>query len=234
MKNIIFILIIIITASKITRAENYLTEAQQQEKDGNYAAAISNYINIINQDAGNYKVYNRIGILYQLLGKEDEAKNYFVLAIIANNEYTEGYFNIGLWYYKKEKYVEASINFKRAISISPENPDIYISLINCYIKMNELTQADTVINDIIKNFPNNHKILNLVGIIKLYNGKNDEAEKYFRQALLLNNDDKIKNNLAIALYLSGKTDEAKNLLKDIKKYDIIKENAQFFNKGVKK
>lgn len=232
MKTLI-IIVLFFLFSTFLQAENYIQIAASYEKQGDYTSAISNYINAINNDIGNYKLYNRVALLYEKIGQDKLAKDYFVKAIIVNNDYVEGYYNLGLWYYKKAKYIEAMINFKRALSITYENIDLYVALINCYIKLNKIQLAERLLNKILNRFPENYKILNLAGIISLLRNDYRNAEKYFRRALEINNDDRLINNLGIALYLSGKRKEAKKLLTKIKKYDKIEENIKLIEGGGK-
>ncbi|HEC92717.1 MAG TPA: tetratricopeptide repeat protein, partial [Candidatus Atribacteria bacterium] len=109
----------------------------------------------------------------------------------------------------------------------------YVSLINCYIKLNKIQLAEQILNKSLNRFPENYKLLNLAGIISLLKNDYKYAERYFRQALDINNDDKIINNLGIALYLAGKKKEAKKLLTKIKKYDKIEENIKLIEGGGK-
>lgn len=215
-------------------AENFLNLAEEYESKGNYAAAISNYINAINNAPGNYKLYNRVGLLYEKLSNSILSKDYFVRSIIVNNEYIEGYYNLGLWYYNRAKYDEAIINFKRALAISQSKPEIYINLINCYIKSNNVDSCMKFLEMALKMFPENYEILNLAGIVYMLKANYDLAIKHFRKALNKKEDDKIINNLGIALYLSGKKDEAKKLLTNIKKYDKIEENIKLLETGGRK
>jgi len=191
---------------------------------------LSNYIKLYEQNPGDFELCNKIGVLYENLGNFEEAKKYFLISIYLNNNYYEGFNNLGLWYYNRGDYNNAIKNFKTAIEISSNRIDSYINLMNSYIKLNDLNNASEVLNWCLNNFSDNYEILNLAGILSIMKGYYNSAVNYFERAYKLEKDDRVGNNLGVALYLAGRRKEAKKILTKISKNDIIKENLKLIEK----
>ncbi len=215
MKIIIFILLFIIKA-----------QAQTNED-------LKDYLNIIEQEPGNYQVYNKVGLIYVSINNFDEAKNYFEKAITLNNNDYYGYYNLGLLYYNQDKMTEALTHFKRAYLIS-KTSEVYISIINCFIKLKSYDFALRSLSEAFKTHPHpqDYKLLNTGGVIALFQNNFSQAKEYFLKALSLSDDSKIKSNLAITEYYLGNKNSAKQTLKNLKKdLNLFNENFNTINKA---
>lgn len=210
MKRIIVLLLIVLSSSLFADGTN----------------DINKYLEIINNEPGNFRAYNKIGLLYT--EKEDyiQAEKYFKNAIILNNNYYEGYFNLGLLYYDHNKLEEALDHFKRAYILNKDQVDLYVCLINTCLKLNKITQAKEYFNKGSTKFKEtSYKLLNCGGVIELLYKNHKKAKEYFEKALKMKDDNKMKNNLAIAEYKLGNKKEALDILKDIdKSINVISEN----------
>lgn len=187
---------------------------------------LNNYLKMSQKDPGNYELCNKIGLLYIQKNEYKTAKNYFAKAIILNNNYFEGYYNLTLLYYHLNDFSNAIVNIKRAIAINNKKVNTYIILINCYIRLKKWKMAKALFKETIAKFSeDNYKLLNCGGVLQLKEKKYKQAKEYFRKALKIKNDVKIKNNLAIAEYYSGNHKKAKDILKSLgNDYNIMKEN----------
>lgn len=213
MKIIIFLLIFIIKA-----------QAQTNED-------LKNYLNIIEQEPGNYQVYIKVGLLYVSKNNFEEAKNYFEKAITLNNNDYHGYYNLGLLYYNQDKMTEALTHFKRAYLIS-KTSEVYISIINCFIKLKSYDFAQRSLSEAFKTYPQDYKLFNTGGVIALLQNNFSQAKEYFLKALTLSDDSKIKSNLAITEYYLGNKNSAKQTLKNLKKdLNLFNENFNTINKA---
>lgn len=210
MIRIIFFLLILLNS--------FLYAAEKEE--------INKYLEIIKKDPGDFQAYNKIGLLYIEKNDYKQAENYFKNSIILNNNYYESYYNLGLLYYQQNKFDEALDNFKRAYILNQKNVEIYICLINTSLKLNKITQAKGYFNKGFNLYKEkNHKLLNCGGVIELLCKNYEKAKIYFEKVLKLKDDNKIKNNLAIAEYYLGNKQKAKEILKDFdKSFNIISEN----------
>ena len=180
----------------------------------------------INNNPGSYKTYNKIGMIYYERNNSIESEKFFIRAIILNNNYYEGYFNLGLLYYKQNNNIKALENFQRAHILNNEIEELYINLINTCLKINKISLAKKYLNKGFNKFDKkNYKLLNCSGIIELLLKDYKKAVLNFKEALKIENNNEIKNNLAIAEYYSGNKGEAEKILKEIgNDSGIIKEN----------
>ncbi|MDD5066462.1 MAG: tetratricopeptide repeat protein [bacterium] len=192
--------------------------------------ALKTYLEAIRNDPGDYSTCNMIGLWYVNHNDPGQAGEYFSRALTLNNNYYEGCFNMGLLLYHQNKVVEALPYFKRAFSIS-KNADIYVVLINCFIKLNNIDFASRTLEEAMKSYKDNHKLLNTAGVIELYKNNYTKAREYFSSAYKIKEDSKTRNNLAIAEYLSGNKENAKQTLKSLKKdLKLFNENFELINK----
>ncbi len=187
---------------------------------------VNKYLEIIKKEPGNFQAYNKAGLAYAQKGDQEEAEKYFKNSIIVNNNYYEGYFNLGLLYYQQKNFNKAIENFKRCYSINMKNVGLYVVFINTSLKLNKITRAKEYFNKGYKLFKEtDHRLLNCGGVIELLCRNYKKARTFFSKALELKDNNKIKNNLAIVEYKLGNKKKAKEILKSIgKSLDIMSEN----------
>lgn len=113
------------------------------------------------------------------------------------------------------RYTEALKSYQQAAELDPTNLKLRYSIGNVCEKSGRRTTGLTVMNDILKEKPDDASALNFVGYTLLVTGGDiDRAEILIRKANELKpNDGYIMDSLGWALFKRGKTDEALELLK---------------------
>lgn len=89
---------------------------------------------------------------------------------------------------KSETYAKA----EQALRDKPNDPDIAGQLLQAYAAYQDMPRFDSEAPQFLQHFPDNHKLLNTVGMIHFQYGRMEEARDYLEQSLLLCDDDDIR------------------------------------------
>jgi tetratricopeptide (TPR) repeat protein len=117
---------------------------------------------VIKDDPENFEALNALG--YTLADhdlKLDEAYDYIKRAIELSPNDPAIIDSLGWVQYKLGKYVEAEINFNKAIESNISDSELYIHLYKTLIKLDKKQKAKELLLKAKNLFPNNQKILNL-------------------------------------------------------------------------
>ena len=120
---------------------------------------------------------------------------------------------------KEEGYYHAAINELSKIPPNDANfQDAQAEIILCYMESKETNQALNVLNDMLRDNPDNAKFNNLMGVC--YDVKKDHtlAQEYYNKALDIDpNFLGARSNLGLSLALSGQYEDAIATLKEVNK-----------------
>ncbi len=192
---------------------------------------LEKYLNIIQQDPRNYQAYLKMGLIYINQSNYGEAKKNFEQAITLNNNSYEAYYNLGVLLYQQNNVLEAIKSFKQAYLIN-KTSDVYINIVNCFIKLKSYDFALKSITEALNEYKNDYRLLNTAGVIALLKNNFTASKEYFTSALKIRDDNKIKSNLAIAEYYLGNKSNAKQTLKNLRKdLNLFNENFEIINKA---
>lgn len=99
---------------------------------------------------------------------------------------------------------EGEVFLKKAMSISPDNPQTYNNLAYYCISKEDYESAENNIKKAIEISPQNAKFYNTLGLVYLVNNKYDLAEKTFKQGIETDNkDSEIYRNLSLVYWKQG-------------------------------
>ncbi|XP_063677695.1 uncharacterized protein LOC134813749 isoform X3 [Bolinopsis microptera] len=108
----------------------------------NYALAVEDLSSAIKLDALCSIAYYNRAVCYQYLGQNKEALcNYGIVLLLEKELNQRVLLNRGLLYYQSEDYDNALVDFKLAVTDSPDNALLYHTLGLCYHRNNQLKEA---------------------------------------------------------------------------------------------
>ena len=243
---------------------------------GKYQDAISYFQKAIELDIQYIKAYQFIGDCYTALGKYDDGIRYYQKAITLSEKDPILYENIGVCKYQLKEYDDAIKYFKREIELDSQSIYAYQSIGNCCFQLEQYQDAisfykkaieydeknkdiidkskqktDKIWSKISPPYKRNSKVYIGIGNSKYQLKEYDDAIKYFKRAIELENEHtdvykKIgycyynleKYKKAIKYFLHRKSDlildEVRKIehYSDAKSYNNFKEVIEFCQKKI--
>ncbi|BCS55672.1 tetratricopeptide repeat protein [Geobacter sp. SVR] len=175
------------------------------------------------------EIYEKIGNLYRLSGKNDEAIAAYREAAYRNSTSSDVYQNLGILYEKNGKLDEAVVSYKQAIQVKPDNADAHLRLADIWNTRGFYQEAVEQYSEFLRLKPDSPDIqLKLARIFAKNKEVNLAIDAY--NAVLKNSPDNIDVHREIApLYRSkGMNDKAEEHYKKVlaqQKDDVEARNA---------
>lgn len=157
--------------------------------------------------------YNNLGLAYENLQRIDEAKRYYLAALLLNPDYSTSIRNLALLYSKGGQYDSAIIYFRKKYDT---NHNDISNLSNILTNFSKLQQNDSVQLyakklEMIKT--DNPASIREIADAFLDIADYEKAKSFYFKALAIKPSADIYNNLAIAYENEDKNDEAKKYYK---------------------
>lgn len=108
--------------ARLNLADTYFNKKLYKEALGQYQVALSL------SNFKEFQVHNSIGKIYGLQEEYDLALREFQRTVALDNDFAEGYYNLGITYFYKNDMHSAAENFSRARDLDPEYPWSYYGL----------------------------------------------------------------------------------------------------------
>ena len=166
--------------------EKILTLANENLKKGNLKIAKNFYNNVLKIDPLHKKTHNKLGAIFQRLGKYAKAKSCFEKAIQIDPNYIDAHFNLGIILQTLEDLQKAKSCFEKVIELDPSYVGAYNNLGNTFRILGDNQKAKSCFEKVIElnpsyvggysNLGNMHKILN----------EFDESKSCFEKAIQIN------------------------------------------------
>ncbi len=128
--------------------------------------------------------YN-LGLLYQRMGKLEEAEKAYREALILDPAYVKTHNNLGLLYQRTGRDEEAQTSYREALRLDPAFSWAYSNLGSLYKKMGKYDEAEKAYREALRLDPCDAIAEYNLGLLYQALGKNDEAEKAYTEALRL-------------------------------------------------
>ena len=192
--------------SKLIEAINF-----HSNKHFEKAERIYKKLNELNPD--NYDVLRHLGILYQDLGRLEEAYNFFQEAIKVKPDGFEALNNLGTIHVLNKNQNLALKCFERSNNINPNYVPTINNLAGLYHRLHNSTESLKYSKKALSLQPNNPLALNQHAKALVLNDKIDEGIKIFQQICNENPErSDFKANLATALKEIGDFEESKKII----------------------
>ncbi len=161
-------------------------------------------------------------------GKAEEAIS-IIEKIISSDPYiSDAYFTLGNIYFRIGQFERAIDNFRQALALKPDDVFAAINIANCYLQLNQVGEAEKFLLEFInKGFPDS-QIYFLLGNIKFFEQKYEEAIKYYQECLNLNpNSASAYNALGAVYFQLGEITKAEENLNQALKFNPELTNVNY-------
>lgn len=169
------------------KEQNYI-EALEKFKSGNYEKASKLFIEILNLDRKNHKVYNLLGLsFYNLKNSELAIKNfYFALEFSHNN--IDYLINLSRAYVQINDTNEAKKILNKAINLNPKELKLYRELASLLYSEKLFEESLNIYLKIISLSPNEHQAYNNCGLIFTKLRQFNKAYQFIEKAISLDSE----------------------------------------------
>ena len=151
---------------------------------GKYSNAVANYNTSISLNPKNSEAYNNKGLCLKKMGDFEGALENYKLALNINPNFLDVYNNIGNLYYELKSFKDAEKIWSDGLKVSSNNIVLLRNLGTLlFEKKGENSLAKKNFEKILALSPDKSFALNYLGMIYKSEGKFDEAERYFKNAI---------------------------------------------------
>lgn len=164
----------------------------------------------LQMDDSSLLLHTNLGQHYMLKNEIDSAKYHFEKAVIYDNQYPIGLYNLGILKLNNSKYTEAIEYFKKTISADSNYYDAYLTAAECYIELGNDTLTNLMLDKSkphlyksIKKNEHNYRTHYTLGKIHYFLNNIDSTVFYYKKSLSQNPDQwNIYNDLGL-IYLNN-------------------------------
>lgn len=164
------------------------------------------------------RVHTELGAAYFQSGHMSAALDEFRIAIAADSDYVQAYSIRGLVYGQLKEYDRAEADFKRALSISPNDPEVNNNYGWYLCETGKERQSIAYFLQALKNplYTTPERAYSNAGACALKAGDLDGAQRYLLTAVSMGKDDNgiARFHLAKLFYQRGNNEEARIYLND--------------------
>ncbi|MCR4899350.1 MAG: tetratricopeptide repeat protein [Treponema sp.] len=176
---------------------------------GNWDDAIEAFSSVVNENPSDVLAYNHLGAIY--LEKKDYQKSIasFKRGLQIDQNHPILNYNLARCYSKAKMYSDAIRCFENALKAKPGWVDAIKDFSSLLVKCQKSKEASDLVKHSIELYPNDVKLLSMLGSIYLDQFDYDSAEKTFKRAKKVDDQNiQILAGLAEALEKGDKPDEA--------------------------
>jgi tetratricopeptide (TPR) repeat protein len=198
-------------------AEQKLLEAYELAKDepvviysvaefynytGDFNLAIDFYNKAIKFDfeVSKDKLLKKLAYCYLYIGETNLAKESYELVKASTEKDGKYWFHLGICFYELDRFENAITNFRSSLEINNNDPQVYIYISQCYLALNDVTSAIDILQNGLKNIPDNEGIR--ANLVKVFINNNfiKEAKEEILKWLEFNEDHLEALSLLIRIY----------------------------------
>jgi tetratricopeptide (TPR) repeat protein len=141
------------------------------------------YKSLVDAEPNNPEHRVNLGYTYHLNGKNEDAIKQMKIAMDLEKDYFGAHFNLGLVYIAEGRFNDALIESKRTVEISPRDYRSHLLTGMVYRELDMYEDASQSLAEALALVPTNTDIINEIARVAEDQGKTDEAEKLFKEAL---------------------------------------------------
>ena len=152
---------------------------------------------------------NKLAVIYDYVGRRDEAEKECIGAILINPDYADAHYNLGVLLGNKGREEDAEVEYREAIRINSDYAEAHYNLGNLLTDMGRKEEAEVEYREAIRINPDYAEARNNLGILLTDMGRKENAEVEYREALRINPDHAgAHNNLGNLLTDKGRRENA--------------------------
>lgn len=164
--------------------DTHMAAGRMLEKQGDLNAAVAQYERAIAAEPRQVAAYNRLGIVYQKLGRFEDSDNMFRAGLRADPGSAAIYNNLGYSFLLRQRFEEAAEQFRHALTIEP---DFDRARMNYAIALGYLGRMDESAVEFSRVVSPDIAHYN-IAMLELHRGNLDAARRALSQALAKNPD----------------------------------------------
>jgi tetratricopeptide (TPR) repeat protein len=168
-----------------TSTQDAFTQSQQFETAQNYSEAIRVLLPIYQKSQRDYTVNLRLGWLYYVSGSYANARQHYELAVFAAPKAVEPRVGLLLPILALGRYADAEIAAREAVRLDANNYYANLRLAYSLRMQLKFPQAEMIDRHMLELYPTDKSFLLEAAYAQWGRGNYREAEKNFRQVLLL-------------------------------------------------
>ena len=152
---------------------------------------------------------NKLAVIYDYVGRRDEAEKEYREALRINPDYADAHINFGNLLYDMGREEDAEAQYREALRINPDSAGAHYNLGNLLKYLGRTEDAEAEYREALRINPDYADAHINFGNLLKETGKKDDAEVEYREALRINPDSAGAHyNLGNLLKYLGRTEEA--------------------------
>ena len=176
---------------------------------GNWDDAIEAFSSVVNENPSDVLAYNHLGAIYLEKKEYEKSIAAFKKGLQIDQNHPILNYNLARCYSKAKMYTDSIRCFENALKAKPGWVDAIKDFSKLLVKCQKSQEASELVKHSIELYPNDTKLLSMLGNIYLEQYDFDSAEKTFKRAKKVDNQDiQILTGLAEALEKGEKPQEA--------------------------
>lgn len=192
-----------------TRSAMMLELGQQQFDTGDLENASRTVREAITIDPANARLQVLAGRIAFEEGKLERSYHQFNAAIELDPNAAPAFYYRGLVHQRWQQYEQAHESYYKAYQIQPDDPGYLMAAAEMLIELDRVDEAIAMLEQKLTYFDQNAALRAGLGHMHAMNGRPDRAADYFERASLLDPDnDKVREELALAQVAAGELDAA--------------------------
>jgi len=179
-------------------------EAEQAYFAGEFAAAVDLFNAYTDKHDANAWGYYMLGLSQWKAGEPSDAEEAFLAALELKPDHLKSLINYGRILIELDRVEEARDQVELALAANPESIEATRVLARIYHNLEQLDAAATTYEKVLRNRENDAWALNNLGLIRIEQGRYNDALPPLAKAASLHSDAPcIHNNLGVALERTG-------------------------------
>jgi tetratricopeptide (TPR) repeat protein len=184
-------IIFICQLTKQDSAKMWFSVAHDYFQKQQYKSAIDNFKRALTYDDKFEPAYLEMALSYMALNEVDSAINVYQTFTKLFPNKVEGYQGLGYIYgFIKKDYEKSIENYKKVLSIEPQNQNALKLLVQVYEKSNNLSEAESLYTSLIEKDPNNKNTMKSYIILLSKLNKDKQASDYIEKFYQMDSTDK--------------------------------------------
>jgi tetratricopeptide (TPR) repeat protein len=202
------------TASKALKLDAHSAEAltllgQSEFALGNLTAAEQHLKEALRFDPALTEAYRVLGATFLRQGQFNEAQGQFEAVLRSHPDDASSLYGLGFSLLSQNKPTEALKPLVQAYHLNPSDSEILTGVMQAYLKLGQLGQAEAVLNQLNRRFANDYAPQMQLAEIIVNEGAYNLAIAQFQHLLKLKSDSyELNYDLALAYHRAGKEDAA--------------------------
>ncbi|XXN62737.1 tetratricopeptide repeat protein [Enterobacter ludwigii] len=188
-------------AARLARHSNDLELAQHY-----YTRALK----LAPNDAG---LLNGLGLTHYDAGRFTDAETCYQSAMHAHSRYAACHNNYAILLHKQQRYKEALFQYRLALQIQPDYIEARYSMSTVLAHMGQLSEAESLMQQVLRERQNDHRCRNALGIVQLQQGNFAEGWCNYQSRYVADNPERFFTLPAMPMrYWQGEDLSGKTLL----------------------